>query len=178
MAIDLASLIADVPDFPRPGIGFKDITGLLASPEGLRTAVDGLVAAAPHDVDVVVGLEARGFLFGVPVALARGVGFVPVRKPGKLPPPTLSAVFDLEYGTDSFAVHADALHPGDRVLLVDDLLATGGSLLAAADLVRRLGAEVVGVVVVAELAFLLGRARLAEAGLDVTALVRFEGEDR
>ena len=174
MAVDLATLIPDVADFPRPGIGFKDITPLLASPGGLAAAVEGLVRAAPADVDVVLGLEARGFIFGPAVALALGVGFVPVRKPGKLPRATVQTTFDLEYGTDTVAVHADAVRPGARVLLIDDVLATGGTLVAAADLVDQLEAEVVGIAVVAELVFLPGRERLAAAGLDVTALVRFE----
>jgi len=174
VAVDLTALIVDVPDFPRPGVGFKDITPLLASPGGLRVAVDGLVRLAPTEVDVVVGLEARGFLFGAPTALALGVGFVPVRKPGKLPRSVVATTFDLEYGTDTIAVHADALAPGARVLIVDDLLATGGTLVAAAGLVRHLGAEVAGIVVVAELAFLGGRSRLAAAGLTVDALLCFE----
>lgn len=174
MALDLASLVVDVPDFPRPGVGFKDITPLLASADGLRVAVEGLVQAAPDGVDVVVGLEARGFLFGAPVALALGVGFVPIRKPGKLPRTSVTTSYALEYGTDTVAMHADALRPGERVLIVDDVLATGGTLAAAAQLVRQLGAEVVGVGVVAELAFLPGRARLAEAGLNPTALLCFE----
>ncbi|HEY5821964.1 MAG TPA: adenine phosphoribosyltransferase [Propionibacteriaceae bacterium] len=174
MAIDLADLIADVPDFPRPGIGFKDITPLLASPGGLAAATEGLVRLSPEDVDVVVGLEARGFIFGAPVALALGVGFVPVRKPGKLPRAYVETTFDLEYGQDTIAIHADALTPGDRVLIVDDVLATGGTAVAAAELVEKLGGEVVGICVVAELAFLNGRDRLRSAGHDVSALIRFE----
>jgi adenine phosphoribosyltransferase len=174
MAVDLASLIVDVPDFPRPGIGFKDITPLLASPGGLAAAVTGLVEAAPAEVDVVVGLEARGFLFGPPVALALGVGFVPVRKPGKLPRASVSVTFDLEYGSDTVSMHADALHPGQRVLIVDDVLATGGTVAATVDLVHQLGATVAGVSVVLELGFLAGRARLTQQSLDVHSLVRFE----
>lgn len=173
-AVDLASLILDVPDFPRPGVGFKDITPLLAAPAGLAAAIQGLVGLAPAGVDVVVGLEARGFIFGAPVAMALGRGFVPVRKPGKLPRRCVQTTFDLEYGTDTIAMHADALTPGDRVLIVDDVLATGGTVVAAADLVRQLGAEVVGVAVVLELAFLTGRARLGEHGLDAQSLVRFD----
>jgi adenine phosphoribosyltransferase len=172
MAVDLHALIADVEDFPKPGVGFKDITPLLASPSGLAAATEGLVRLAPEDVDVVVGLEARGFIFGAPVALALGRGFVPIRKPGKLPRSCVFVTYELEYGTDTIAMHADALQPGDRVLLVDDVLATGGTLVAAADLVRQLGAEVAGVAVVVELTALPGRARLAERGLDVQALVR------
>jgi adenine phosphoribosyltransferase len=172
MALDLASLVVDVPDFPRPGVTFKDITPLLASPAGLAAAVEGLVRAAPRDVDVVVGMEARGFLFSVPVALALGLGFVPVRKPGKLPRSSVSVTYDLEYGNETLAVHADAIAPGARVLVVDDILATGGTAVATADLVRRLGGEVVQVSVVMELAFLHGRELLARHGLDrVTSLL-------
>ena len=174
MAVDLASLIVDVSDFPRPGIGFKDITPLLASPSGLAAAVTGLVEAAPADVDVVVGLEARGFLFGPPVALALGVGFVPVRKPGKLPRECVSVTFDLEYGSDTVSMHTDALQPGQRVLIVDDVLATGGTVAATVDLVHLLGATVAGVSVVLELGFLPGRSRLAEQALDMHSLVRLE----
>jgi len=172
MTLDLASLVVDVPDFPRPGVTFKDVTPLIASPTGLAAAVEGLVRASSRDVDVVVGMEARGFIFGAPVALALGVGFVPVRKPGKLPRPAISVSYDLEYGTETLAVHADAVPPAARVLVVDDVLATGGTVLATAELVRRLDAEVVQVAVVVELGFLHGRARLAEHGLDhVTALI-------
>jgi len=172
MDVDLGALVVDVPDFPQPGVTFKDITPLLASPDGLARAVDGLVRAAPADIDVVVALEARGFLFGVPVALALGVGVVPVRKPGKLPRTCVSVTYDLEYGTETLAMHADALEPGARVLVVDDVLATGGTLVAAAGLVRQLGGVVAHVAVVMELEFLQGRALLAEHGLDdVTALL-------
>jgi adenine phosphoribosyltransferase len=174
MAVDLTTLIADVEDFPRAGVGFKDITPLLASPSGLAGAVEGLIGLAPDNVDVVVGLEARGFIFGAPVALALGRGFVPIRKPGKLPRERVEVSFDLEYGTDTIAMHTDALRPDDRVLLVDDVLATGGTLVAAADLVRQLGAEVAGIAVVVELGFLNGRARLADHGLEVQTLVCYE----
>ena len=121
----VSSLIADVPDWPKPGVIFKDITPLLASPEGFRQAVDAIVTSAPEAIDVVVGMEARGFIFAAPVALALGAGFVPVRKPGKLPRPVLSESFDLEYGTETLTMHADALVSGARVLVVDDVLATG-----------------------------------------------------
>jgi adenine phosphoribosyltransferase len=173
MTVDLAALVVDVADFPRAGVTFKDITPLVGSGPGLAAAVEGLVRAAPRDVDVVVGMEARGFIFSVPVALALGVGFVPVRKPGKLPRATVSVSYDLEYGSETLAMHADAITPGARVLVVDDVLATGGTVVATAELVRRLGGEVVQVAVVLELGFLPGRALLAEHGLDhVTALLR------
>lgn len=165
-------LVVDVADWPRAGITFKDITPLLASPGGFSAAVTEMVAAAPRDVDVVVGTEARGFLFAAPVALALGAGFVPVRKPGKLPRATLDQAYDLEYGQETLSVHADAVRSGARVLLVDDVLATGGTVLATADLLGRLGAQVVGVSVVLELGALPGRRRLEDAGLQVTALVR------
>lgn len=174
MPIDLAALIVDVPDFPRPGVGFKDITPLLASPGGLAAATEGLVRLSPNDVDVVVGLEARGFIFGPPVALALGVGFVPVRKPGKLPRASVETTFDLEYGQDTLALHADALRAGDRVLIVDDVLATGGTAVAAASLVEKLGAQVVGLCVVVEIAHLNGRDRMRSAGHQVASLIRFE----
>lgn len=169
--VDLHTLVVDVADFPRPGVTFKDVTPLLASAEGLAAAIDALVASAPAGVDAVVGLEARGFLFGPPVALALGVGFVPVRKPGKLPREIITVSYALEYGEETLALHADALAPGMRVLVVDDVLATGGTAVAAAGLVRRLGAEVVGISVLLELPFLCGRARLAEHGLDRVAAV-------
>ena len=172
MEVDLAALVVDVPDFPQPGVTFKDITPLLASSTGLAAAVDGLVRAAPEGIDLVVGMEARGFLFAVPVALALGVGFVPVRKPGKLPRDSVSVTYDLEYGTETLVVHADAVPPGARVLVVDDVLATGGTVVATAELVRRLGGTVAHVAVVVELEFLHGRALLAEHGLhQVSALI-------
>lgn len=171
----LAGLIADVVDFPTPGVTFKDITPLLADPAALRSAIDGLVELAPTDIDVVVGMEARGFIVGAPVAVALGAGFVPVRKPGKLPRPTLSATFALEYGTDELLVHADAVGPGMRVLIVDDVLATGGTMGATAGLVRSLGADLAGVAVLLELSFLGGRRRLAEQGVDaIASLLTFE----
>ena len=172
----VTGLIVDVPDFPKPGVTFSDITPLLASPNGLAAAVAGLAASAPEGIDAVVALEARGFIFGGPVALALGVGFVPVRKPNKLPREHISVTYDLEYGTETLALHADALTPGQRVLVVDDVLATGGTIAAATGLVRALGAEVAAVSVVLELGFLRGRARLETVGLtDVHALVTSTG---
>ena len=157
----LKQLIRDVPDFPKPGILFKDITTLLLDAGGLRGAVDCL--AEPYrdtPLDQVVGIESRGFIFGAAVADRLGAGFVPVRKPGKLPAATLSASYALEYGTDTLEMHRDALGGGHRVLIVDDLLATGGTARAAVNLVKECGAEVVGLAFLIELAALDGRAQL------------------
>lgn len=173
----IASLIRDIPDFPIEGVGFKDITPLLGDADGFRATIDELVAAAPADIDVVVGMEARGFIVGAPVAVALGAGFVPVRKPGKLPAETYEVSYDLEYGTETLTIHTDAIRPGSRVLVVDDVLATGGTLAATAGLIQRSGAELVHVAVLMELAFLHPRARLADAGLgdtEITALVTVE----
>ena len=162
----VASLIRDVPGFPKPGVVFKDITPLLASAAGYRAAIEELAASAPPRIDVVVGMEARGFIFAGPVALQLGAGFVPVRKPGKLPGQVYTETFALEYGTETLAVHADAVLPGARVLVIDDVLATGGTVGATAKLIERLGAELVHVSVVMELSFLGGREHLS--GLGVT----------
>ena len=170
----ITELIRDVPDFPQPGVGFKDISPLLQSPAGFAAAIEAMVAASPPDIDVVLGMEARGFIFGAPVALALRAGFVPVRKPGKLPMRTVDEEYDLEYGSNTLAVHADAVAPDARVLLVDDVLATGGTLAASAALVRRLGAELVQATVLMELEFLHGRRRLLEAGVPrVESVVSF-----
>ena len=159
-------LIEDIPDFPKPGVVFKDITPLLASPQGLRAVVEELVALAPEGIDVVVGMEARGFILAAPVALELGAGFVPVRKPGKLPGELYSEQFSLEYGHETLTVKTDAILPGARVLVVDDVLATGGTVGATAALVNRLGADLVHVAVLMELSFLNGREKLAELGID------------
>jgi adenine phosphoribosyltransferase len=171
--IDLESFIRNVPDFPKKGILFKDITPLLADPAALREACSRLARPfADKGVTRVVGIESRGFLFGTPVAERLGAGFVPVRKPGKLPAATVSQRYDLEYGTDEIQMHADAVAAGDRVLLIDDLLATGGTMAAACQLVRKLGAAVVGVAFVIELCFLNGRDKLA--GYDVHSLIKVQ----
>lgn len=154
----LRSLLRDIPDFPKPGILFRDITPIIGSPAGLRASVAAMIDQAPDDIDVIAGVETRGFLFGVPMALAMGVGFVPIRKPGKLPAAVYEESFDLEYGSSVLNIHQDALQPGQRVLLVDDLLATGGTLAAGAKLIQREEAIVAQVSVLIELAGLNGRA--------------------
>ena len=152
------TLLRDVPDFPRPGILFKDITPVLADADAFAAAIREM--AAPwrgENLDAVVGIESRGFILGAALALELGVGFVPVRKPGKLPAPTLSVEYALEYGSDRLHIHADALPPGARVIVVDDVLATGGTLKAALALTRQQGAEIVGAAVLLELGFLDAR---------------------
>ena len=157
----IESLIRDVPDFPKPGILFKDITPLLQSPEGLRASIEGLASLVdPDGYDLVCGIESRGFIFGTALANHVGKGFVPIRKPGKLPWKTASESYELEYGTDTIEIHLDAVAEGQRVLMVDDLLATGGTMEAANKLVRKIGGEPVASVFVIELGFLDGRARL------------------
>jgi adenine phosphoribosyltransferase len=174
--IDFASSIRNIPDWPKPGIQFKDITTLLADPKGLQMCVEGLVAPfRGAGVDMVLGTEARGFLFAPAVAVALGAGCVLARKPGKLPWKTHRQEYQLEYGTDALEIHQDAIRSGQRVLLVDDLLATGGTILAATELVRRLGGVVVGYSFVVELGFLPGRSRLAPH--PVNALVTYTSED-
>jgi len=139
----ILDLIRDVPDWPKPGVVFKDITPLLERPEGLRASIDELVAHAPGPIDVVVGMEARGFIFAAPVALELGAGFVPVRKPGKLPGRVIEQQFTLEYGHETLAILHDSLWPGARVMVVDDILATGGTVAATAALLKKLGAQLV-----------------------------------
>ncbi len=172
MAIDLRSLIREIPDFPKPGILFRDITPLLSTPAGLREAVEGLAAPFRGRVDVVLGIESRGFLLGAPVALGLGVGLALVRKPGKLPAATIETSYELEYGTDRLQIHRDAFQPGQRVLLVDDLLATGGTAAATLRLTAELGVEVVGAAFLIELAGLRGRAVLDP--VPVHSLIRYE----
>lgn len=151
-----------IEDFPKPGISFKDITTLLKDGPTYHAAIDALVEQIrPWQPDVIVGPEARGFLLGAPVAYALGVGFVPVRKPGKLPAQIVGETYALEYGTDTLEVHADAIHPEQRVVIVDDLLATGGTMLATAKLINKIGAEVAGMSFLIELSFLEGREKLA-----------------
>jgi adenine phosphoribosyltransferase len=183
----IASLTVDVPDHPEPGILFRDLTPVFADGPAFRRMVEGLAAPAASDpraaavaesagvFDVVVGVEARGFLLAAAVAFDRGIGVVPVRKAGKLPRERIAADYDLEYGTATLELHADSIRPGARVLVVDDVLATGGTILATAGLVRQLGGELVQTTVLMELAFLGGRAHLAAHGLtDVHTVLCYE----
>lgn len=159
---DYESLIVDIPDYPKPGVVFKDITPLLGNPRGFASLVDGLAERfIDAGVTKVLGAEARGFIIGAPVAYRLGAGFVPVRKPGKLPREVLHEPFNLEYGHDELQVHKDAVAPGDKVLIIDDLLATGGTVCAMLKLAQQLQAPVVGMGFVVELDFLHGRERLA-----------------
>jgi adenine phosphoribosyltransferase len=172
---DLSAHIRDIPDFPKPGILFKDITPLLLDHEALSEAIAQLADwARPLDVEYVVAAEARGFILGAAIAREIGAGFVPARKPGKLPHETISAEYILEYGVDALEMHADALAHGARVLLHDDLLATGGTARALAELVEGTGARIAGCAFLVELTFLGGRERLA--GYDVHALLSYDGE--
>jgi len=162
-AVDFKDHIRVISDFPKEGVSFKDITTLLKNGEIFRAAVDALVEKIkPWQPEVIVGPEARGFLLGAPVAYALGIGYVPVRKPGKLPAKTISETYALEYGFDTLEVHADAVHPGERVVLVDDLLATGGTMLATANLMSKIGAEMLGMGFLIELLSLNGRAKLSD----------------
>ena len=170
---DLKTLIREVPDFPKAGILFYDITTLLKDKDGFRGIIDGLKEHYRHtEADIVLGIEARGFIFAPALAYALGAGFVPVRKPKKLPAECVRVTYDLEYGTDSLEMHKDAIGNGHRVLIVDDLLATGGTAAAAARMVQDVGGVVVGLGFVIELTFLNGRRRLA--GYDVFSLLQYD----
>jgi adenine phosphoribosyltransferase len=172
----LKSLIRTIPDYPKPGIQFRDVTTLFKDPAGMRGVVDALVARYREaGLQKVVGIEARGFILGAPLAHQLGVGFVPARKKGKLPAATYAQEYALEYGTDRLELHVDALSPGERVLVVDDLLATGGTAGAALALVARCGAQVHGCAFVVDLPELGGRKRLEAQGVEVFTLVDFEG---
>jgi adenine phosphoribosyltransferase len=172
MSLDLTARVRDVPDFPKEGIVFKDLMPLVADPEYLHETIDRLADwSRPRHPDVILGAEARGFIFGGALAYELGCGFVPARKPGKLPWETVEATYDLEYGTDTLEIHSDALGHGSRVIVLDDVLATGGTALAKIQLVEQLGGEVVGALFVVELGFLRGRDRLA--GYDVHALITY-----
>lgn len=170
--MDLSERIRDVPDFPKKGIIFKDITTLLKDAAAFKHAIDVLTEKYSNKgIDVIVAMESRGFIFGTPLAYNLGVGFVPVRKPGKLPAECISAEYELEYGVDSLHVHSDAISPGQKVLIVDDLLATGGTVSATVELVEKLGGKVEGVAFLIELSFLNGRDKLK--GYDVTSLITY-----
>ncbi|MGQ9627311.1 MAG: adenine phosphoribosyltransferase [Anaerolineae bacterium] len=170
--MDLATMIRDVPDFPVKGILFKDITTLIRDGEAFRQAVEALLSFCRNkEIDLVASIESRGFIFGAPLAYELGAGFIPVRKPNKLPAEKISAEYSLEYGTNVLEMHKDAIRPGQRVLIVDDLLATGGSAKAVIDLVERLGGEVVGLVFLIELEFLRGIDKLR--GYDVFTVIKF-----
>ena len=173
---ELRARVRDIPDFPKPGILFRDLTPLMGHGPSFRTCVELLAArVAAHRPDVVVAVESRGFIFGAAVAAALGLAFAPVRKPGKLPFTTNQRTYDLEYGTDSLEMHADAVRPGSRVVIVDDLLATGGTAAATADLVREQQGHIIGFAFVVELAALGGRARLPGAAID--ALISYSRAD-
>jgi len=170
---DLRRLIRDVPDFPKAGILFRDITPLLQAPAGLSLSVEFLTQPYRHlHVDIVVGAESRGFIFGTAVARNLSAGFVPIRKPNKLPADKIGLTYDLEYGTDTLEIHADAIQPGQRVLVIDDLLATGGTMKACCELVEKLGGEIVGVAVLIELMSLKGRDKLDK--WDVRSVLQYD----
>ncbi len=169
----LKPLIRTIPDFPKPGILFYDITTLLKDPAGLAQLTDAFAAYyIGKEIDLVLGIEARGFIFGPALAYRLNAGFVPVRKPKKLPAPTAKVSYDLEYGTDSLEIHLDAIQPGQRVVIVDDLLATGGTMEATVQLVRQLGGQIAGLAFAIELDFLQGRAKFPE--YDVFSLLHYD----
>lgn len=171
--MDLREKVRVIEDFPKEGISFKDITTLISDGEALKEAVDKMVEFfKDKNIDLVVGPEARGFIFGVPVAYALGAGFVPVRKPGKLPADTVKVEYDLEYGSDILEIHKDAIKPGSRVAIVDDLLATGGTIAAVTKLVEQVGGEVVGLSFAIELEELKGREKLKD--YDVMSLLKYD----
>ena len=172
---DVEKYIKSIPDFPQPGIIFRDVTSVIEDPKGLQIAIDDMSAMLDGvDYDVIAGAESRGFIFGAPIAYKNGKGFVLVRKKGKLPRETVEMSYDLEYGSATIEIHKDAIKPGDKVVLVDDLIATGGTIQAAAKLVEELGGEVVKMIFLIELTDLGGR-KLLE-GYDVASVVQYEGE--
>ena len=167
--------VRTIPDFPEPGIMFRDVTSVLQDPDGLKLAIDSMIQLLDGvEFDVIAGTESRGFIFGVPIAYALGKAFVPVRKKGKLPCETVSAKYDLEYGTAEIEMHKDSVQPGQKVVLVDDLIATGGTIEASAKLIEELGGEVVKIIFLMELAGLNGRDKLK--GYDVASVITYEGK--
>jgi adenine phosphoribosyltransferase len=169
----LKKLIREVPDFPKPGINFYDITTLLKDPNGLKLTIDALTDEySSQKIDTVIGVESRGFIFGAPLAYQLGAGFVPVRKPKKLPAETVSVSYELEYGSDTLEIHKDAVGEGQKVLIVDDLLATGGTARAVVDLVQKLGGNIIGLSFIVELNFLNGREKFN--GFDVRSLISYD----
>ncbi|MGF0538733.1 adenine phosphoribosyltransferase [Agrobacterium sp. ES01] len=176
LAEELASSIRSIPDYPKPGIIFRDITTLLGNPRAFRRAVDELVQPyAGLKIEKIAGMEARGFILGGAVAHQLSAGFVPIRKKGKLPHETVSIAYSLEYGVDEMEMHVDAVQPGEKVILVDDLIATGGTAVGAVQLLRQIGADVVSACFVIDLPDLGGRKKLEEMGVDVRTLVEFSG---
>jgi adenine phosphoribosyltransferase len=173
----IKKLIRTIPDFPKPGIMFRDVTTLFQDPEGFRTVIEILRERyADQEIDAVVGVESRGFIVGAPLALALGCAFIPMRKPGKLPAATHSETYELEYGTDELHIHVDAIKPGERVLIIDDLLATGGTARAAARLVRHCEGFIVEAAFIVDLPDLKGHEKLEDDGVPVFAICEFEGD--
>lgn len=175
--INLKSFIRNIPDYPKPGIMFRDITTLFADPAGLRASVDEMIwPFLKSRIDYVAGIEARGFILGGAISHELGVGFIPIRKKGKLPSKTIVQEYTLEYGVDMIEIHADAVSKGDRILVVDDLIATGGTAIAACELLRRSGGEVAAAAFVIDLPALKGAEKLRANGVEVHTLVEFEGD--
>ena len=173
----IKKLIRTIPDFPKPGIMFRDVTTLFQDPEGFRTVIEILRERyADQEIDAVVGVESRGFIVGAPLALALGCAFIPMRKPGKLPAATHSETYELEYGTDELHIHVDAIKPGERVLIIDDLLATGGTARAAARLVKHCQGFIVEAAFIVDLPDLKGHEKLENDGVPVFAICEFEGD--
>ena len=171
----VADYVRTIPDFPEPGIMFRDVTSVLQDPDGLKLAIDEMIKLLDGvDFDIIAGTESRGFIFGVPIAYALGKSFIPVRKKGKLPCETISIEYELEYGTAEIEIHKDSVKPGQKVVLVDDLIATGGTIAASIKLIEQLGGEVVKSIFLIELAGLNGRAKLE--GYDVAAVLTYEGK--
>ena len=173
--IKIEEYVRTIPDFPEPGIMFRDVTSVLQDPDGLKLAIDSMIKLLDGvDFDIIAGAESRGFIFGMPIAYALGKAFIPVRKKGKLPCETVSAEYDLEYGKAEIEIHKDAIKPGQKVVLVDDLIATGGTMEASCKLVEQLGGEVVKILFLMELAGLKGREKLAK--YDVASVITYEGK--